>query len=170
MALGFVMLWVTVLFIINTAVAFGKVDVKESGPWNIVLGGLLVFVVLNGVFHESFGEETFYWAAQVLLFAITYVMMGINIVKAFDSRGLGWYCLFVSITALVPCAQTFLAGDFVLGLIWAVWVSLWFLFFLLLALGKAGLGAFLKWYQIFALVFSLWLPGLLLLNGVWGTW
>ncbi|MGH2408841.1 MAG: AmiS/UreI family transporter, partial [Chloroflexota bacterium] len=55
-----------------------------------------------------------------------------------DGRALGWYCLFVTITA-VPTGLIALkdAGSdpwlLWLGIDWLAWAVLWFLFFLLLS-------------------------------------
>lgn len=167
MVLGFCMFWIGCVFVINTAMAFGKVDPKETGPWNLVIGSLIVFVVALGLIKDMFEPVTFWWAVQVLLFGMTYVMLGINTITNKDSRGLGWYCLFVAVTVPWPAWQTFAAGDWRLGMIWVLWGLLWLLFWPMMALGKASWGKWVRWYQLFVLIFTLWLPGLLMLTGNW---
>ena len=167
MVLGFCMFWIACVFVINTAAAFGKVDAKELGPWNLFIGSLILFVVLFGISTNVFGDVTFWWAAQVLLFAVTYIMLGINYLRGTDGRGVGWYCLFVAISVIVPAYQTFASGDMRLGAIWVAWGLLWLLFWPMMSLGKGSWGLWVRWYQLFCLIFTLFIPGLMMLTGTW---
>lgn len=167
MVFGFVMFWVACIFVINTAAAFGRVDSKETGPWNIVVGSLVIFVVAVGVVKDLFNPVTFWWAAQVLLFGMTYLMLGINTVRGTDGRGLGWYCLFVALSVPFPAYQTFAVGDYRVGVIWVLWGILWFMFFIMLGLQKTRIAKFVNWFQIFITIFTLWLPGVLMMMELW---
>jgi len=167
MVLGFCMLWIACIFVINTAAAFGKVDSKELGPWNLFIGCLILFVVVVGVITDMFAPMTFWWAAQVLLFAVTYIMLGITYLRGSDGTGVGWYCLFVAVTVIVPAYQTFAAGDMRLGVIWVAWGLLWLLFFFMMAMGKGAWGKWVRWYQLLVLIFTLFIPGLMMLTGTW---
>jgi hypothetical protein len=57
-----------------------------------------------------------------------------------DGRGLGWFCLFVAITAVPVSVQTLQAAastsDIRFGLCCAAWVVLWLLFFIPLVMEK----------------------------------
>lgn len=167
MVLGFCMFWIAVAFVINTAMTFGKVDPKETGPWNLVIGCLIVFVVVLGLIKDMFAPVTFWWAAQVLLFGMTYLMLGIITITGKDGRGLGWYCLFVAVSVPFPAWQTFAAGDMRIGTIWVLWGLLWLLFWFIYALGKLAWVKWVRWYMLFCLIFTLWLPGILMLCGLW---
>ena len=85
------------------------------------------------------------------------------------SRGLGWFSLFVAITAVPVAIDTLRAAsstwEWWLGLSWAAWSVLWLMFFMLLALQRpiARLTATLAIGQG---VLTGWLPGYLLLTGV----
>ena len=88
-----------------------------------------------------------------------------------DSRGLGWFSLFVAIT-VTPVAIDSLASatttwDVWFGLCWAAWAVLWFMFFLLLAMKKpiAKVTGAVTCAQG---VLTGWLPGYLLLEGYMG--
>lgn len=84
--------------------------------------------VLTGIEQiEYFG------AAQSLLVGFTYLMVALNNGYGLDGRALGWYCLLVSITA-VPSGILALP-DFGLFGLWIMWATLWFAFFLVVALG-----------------------------------
>ncbi|MEG0976613.1 MAG: AmiS/UreI family transporter [Comamonas sp.] len=76
--------------------------------------------------------------------------------------GLGWYCLFVAISALAFAAM---AGDIHVIAMWLIWASLWALFFLALGLGKQL--RFLASYTVLVGIVTCWVPGLLLLMGKW---
>jgi hypothetical protein len=79
-------------------------------------------------------------AGYVLLFGFTYLWVAINQFTGVTGRGLGWFCLFVAVTA-VPVGLITLsnAGNSTLllwlGVDWLAWAVLWFLYFLLLAVG-----------------------------------
>ncbi len=77
-----------------------------------------------------------------------------------------WYCLFVALTA-VPIAFTTLtgAGPVWLGLDWAAWAVLWFVYWLLLALGMTRLLRFSGVLTIIIGIITAWIPGYLLLTG-----
>ena len=108
---------------------------------------------------------------MTLLFTFTYFWVAINRFNGADGRGLGWFSLFVAITA-VPVAVTTLASANTLwgywfGLCWAAWAFLWFLYFLLLAQQKKIL-KFTGAVTAIEGVLTGWLPGYLLLEGVIG--
>lgn len=105
-------------------------------------------------------------AALTLLFSLTYLWVGMNRLTGSDGRGLGWFSLFVAITVLPEAVVTLRhAADPMtlwLGLCWAGWAGLWFLYFLLLALGrpleKTAAAATLA-----SGVFTAWMPALAML-------
>jgi hypothetical protein len=107
---------------------------------NIFTGGLVLAVALYSAFGAEPDRFSVLAAAQFLLFAFTYLWVGINRFLDVDGHGLGWYCLFVALTA-APIAFTTLtgAGPVWLGLDWAAWAVLWFVYWLLLALGMTRL-------------------------------
>ncbi len=110
-------------------------------------------------------------AAFSLLFSLTYLWVAWNRLTGGDGRGLGWFSLFVAITALPIAADTLRAAystwDWWLGLSWAAWAVLWLMFFLLLALHKPIARA-TAWMAIVQGVGTAWLPGYLLLTGTLG--
>jgi hypothetical protein len=95
--------------------------------------------------------------------------MGVLKLAKLDGRGLGWWCLFVTINVPLPAYQTYLTGDIPLTCIWILWGILWFLFWVSMALQKGG-EKFLK-FLIFMMIveffIALWIPALYMLNGKW---
>jgi hypothetical protein len=167
MVLGFVLFWVACALVYNTASAFGKVDGKETGPVNVIIGSLVVFIVLYGIVTDMFGQGTFWWAAQVLLFAFNFVFFGISSLRGTDGRGPGWYSLFVAVLSPIAVYQATMAGDIKLALMWVSWGILWFLFWLVYALGMTQIARFVRWYQLFCLIVTIYIPGVVLLNNIW---
>lgn len=136
-------------------------------PINIFTGFVGVVVAVFAVAQGDLASIQL--AAYVLLFAFTYLWVAYNQYLGTDGRGLGWYCLFVTITAvrvsLITLANS--GGDTFLvwlGLNWAAWAVLWFLYFLLLALQRPiqRLTAYVTTVEG---VVTAWIPGFLVLNG-----
>ena len=108
-------------------------------------------------------------AALTLLFTFTYFWVAINRHNGADGRGLGWFSLFVAITAVPVAVDTLASASSFwgvwFGLCWAAWAFLWFLYFLLLALKKPIL-KFTGTVTAAEGVLTGWLPGYLLLQGI----
>ena len=85
-----------------------------------------------------------------------------------DGRGLGWFSLFVAITAVPVAIDTLLGArtaiDWWMAANWAAWAVLWAMFFVLLALGR-NIGRVTGALCIAQGVLTGWLPGYLLLAG-----
>lgn len=168
--LGLVLLYVGAVLVLNGIWLLGHIGDREIGVINIFTGVIgFIVAVIAVVLGALRGEITYVTlGAFVLLFAFTYLWVAINRYLNPDGRGLGWYCLFVAITA-VPTAIVTLAGSggdtwlVWLGLNWAAWAVLWFIYFLLLALGRniARLAGYVTLVIGFA---TAWLPGYLLLT------
>jgi acid-activated urea channel len=163
--LGVALLYVGAVLVINGVSLMGKIDSKAAAVMNIFTGGLTL--VLNIIILINATEtQMFYAAATGLLFSFTYLYVAINSIFNLDSAGLGWYCLFVAITAVPSSYLSFLSGDVRFGIIWIIWAFLWFLFFLLTAL-KKPIQKFTAWVTIAVAITTAWIPGYLLLIDKW---
>jgi hypothetical protein len=178
MILGLVAFVVAAIFLVNIAYAFGKNERVENGYFNLIFGVILVFLILAGVLKEWAGPTkgeyptaALWWAAQSLLFAMTYVFLGLQRIRNFDGRVVGWWCLFVVINVPLPAYQTFLSGDTLLGIIWIIWGWLWGLFFVSMGLQKGlkskAFDVVTKISMVVGFFVSLWIPALYMLNGWW---
>jgi hypothetical protein len=81
-------------------------------------------------------------ASGLFLFGFTYLYVAINNTFNLDGSGLGWFCLFVVFAAPVYAWFNFREGTpagNVLAVLWISWAYLWFLFWLVLSLGKTSL-------------------------------
>lgn len=164
--LGLVLLYVGAVLFVNGIWLLGRIQNREIAILNVFTGvvGLVV-----AVFAVAQGDLTsIQLASYVLLFAFTYLWVAYNQFVDADGSGLGWYCLFVSITAVPVAFITLGAADTVfltwLGLNWVAWAVLWFLYFLLLAL-KRPIGKLTAYVTTVEGVVTAWIPGFLLLNG-----
>ncbi len=164
--LGLVLLYVGAVLFVNGIWLMDKIRPREVAIMNIFTGLVGLVVAVFAVAEQD--PDSIQLSAYVLLFAFTYLWVAYNQYIEAEGSGLGWYCLFVAITA-VPVAIITLMGavevfDFWLGLNWAGWAVLWFIYFLLLAL-KMPIQRLAAWVTIVLGVITAWLPGFLALNG-----
>lgn len=164
--IGLILLYVGAVLFVNGIWLLGKIQGREIAILNVFTGFVGVVVAMFAIAQGDILSVQL--AAYVLLFAFTYLWVAYNQYTGADGHGLGWYCLFVAITA-VPVAFITLANaggePFLiwLGLNWIAWAVLWFLYFLLLALEKpiTRLTAYVTSTQG---VLTAWIPGFLVLN------
>lgn len=167
MLLGIGFLFIGAALVLNGLWLLNRVQDREIWVINFFAGGLALIIALSLAFAPGADRVAIFGAAQVLLFAFTYLWVGINTFIKADGRGLGWFCLFVAVTA-VPIAITTWASraPLWLSLNWTAWAVLWFVFFLLLALSMERLTRPTGWATILAGIFTAWLPGYLILSGI----
>jgi hypothetical protein len=170
MLLPLSLLFVGAVLVLNGIWMTGRIDDREIVLINLVTATVTAAVAVATAIGAA-DMAAVRSAALTLLFTTTYLWVAYNRLTGADGRGLGWFSLFVSLTVLPVAAQAVMAAEgpmsLWLGLNWAAWSGLWFMYFLLLALGRPLL-------RVTALatlasgVFTGWLPGLVLLNG-WGS-
>ncbi len=171
MLLGLVLLYVGAVLSLIGLWPMGRIADNEIAVINVFVGGLTLLIALFLAFGPGADLASVKAAGLTLLFSFTYLWVAINRYNDADGRGLGWFCLFVAITT-IPVAIDTLAGagstwDIWFGLNWAAWGVLWFMFFLLLALGKP-IGKITGAVTTIQGILTGWIPGLLLLYGVMG--
>lgn len=169
--IALVLLYVGGVLFLNGIWLLGHIGNREIGVMNIFTGGIGLVTAVLALILGAINEDVvlFALAAYILLFAFTYLWVAINQYLNPDGRGLGWYCLFVAITA-APTAWLTLdtAGGqpwlVWLGANWAAWAVLWFLYFLLLAM-QLPITRLAGYVTLFVGVGTAWVPAYLLLNG-----
>ena len=134
---------------------------------NLFAGGLSLFASLH---EAASGQGAGVRAAAFgLLFAFTYLWVAYVNLSGQDGRGLGWFSLFVALTAALVSGDDFSraqsAGDFWLAACWAAWALLWLGFFVIGALRRTGWKRPMAWFAIVQSVLTAWLPGYLMLSG-----
>ena len=142
----------------------GHIEDRELAIIDFFVGGLGLFVAGHAAVT---GDPWF--GAQILLFAFTYLWVALNRYLGVDGRGLGWFCLFVAVSALPwGLILLFQSGGALwptwLALSWIAWAILWFMFFLLLALQKE-IAKITGWVTLLEGIVTGWIPGWLLLVG-----
>lgn len=160
------LLYVGAVLFLNGLWILGKIEDKEISVINVFVGGLGLVIILLITLEGS--SDNFLLAAQLLLFAFTYLWVAWNRYSGADGRGLGWFSLFVAITAL-PTGFIVLANAnsvwlYWLGIDWLAWAVLWFMYFMLLTLQRP-IAQLTGWVTLTQGIVTAWLPGFLLLNG-----
>jgi hypothetical protein len=166
--LGIVLLYVGAVLFVNGFMLLDKADPKGAAVMNFLTGllSLMINIIIIAVNAVGKGDPALYYAAGTgLLFAFTYLYVGAVNMFSLDGRGLGWYCLFVAITAL-PSSWLAFGSDYRFGVIWLGWAFLWFVYFLLLAL-KLQIVKFAGYATLVIAVLTAWIPGYLLLAQRW---
>ncbi len=165
--LGAALLYVGFVLILNGLWLLNKVDAKDVAIMNL-FAGIATFTssYYNLVVLKAPGAIA--WA-QGLLFSFTYLWIFFNIVREIsDQRALGWYCLFVAITAVISGALTpaMEIGFAILKFLWFDWAVLWFSFWVLLVLGRGT-----KPIAYFTMVSGVltYIPTFPYMLGIWGA-
>ncbi len=167
--LGLVLLYVGAVLLLNGIWLLGRIDDREIAVINFFAGVVAFLVAVTTAFRADADLVTIRGSAFTLLFAFTYLWVGINRFLRTDGRGLGWFCLFVAITAVPVAFETLrhAAGNtwqIWFGLSWAAWAVLWFLYFLLLVPQQVG-ARLTGIVTIVIAILTAWLPAYLLLTG-----
>lgn len=169
MLLGLALLYVGAVLCLNGIWLLGRISDREIWVINVFAGAITLLVALQLAFGSNADLGSVKAAGLTLLFTFTYLWVALNRFNGADGRGLGWFSLFVAITVTPVAIETLLAADSTwglwLGISWAAWAVLWFMFFLLLALQKPIL-KLTGTVTLLEGIFTGWVPGYLLLNGV----
>jgi putative amide transporter protein len=145
---------------------------KEVAIINFFTAGVGVFAatlsMIIGGLHNNLGDVAN--AAGIMLFAFTYMFLGINQFLNAGNRVFGWFCLFIAITAMPTGIYTLNNADgnvalLWLGTNWLVWSFLWFCFFLLLTL-ELPIMRWTGWATVAVAVATCWAWGFTVLQGV----
>ncbi|MEH7377747.1 AmiS/UreI family transporter [Neobacillus drentensis] len=157
-----------VLFL-NSLMLLGKAEAKSVGVFNIFVGIIQIIIPSCLMIVSGQNNWELYNVASIFLFGLTYLYVGVTVLKGLDGSGLGWFSLWVAIIAVVYTLTSIIHfHDVVNALTWGMWALLWFLFFLSNALKKKidtyiGIVAFVQSWV------TLTIPALLYFLGVWNT-
>lgn len=169
MLLGLALFYVGAVLILNGLWMLGRIDDREIPLINFFAGGVTLLVSLKLAFGEGADAASIKAAAFSLLFSFTYLWVAFNRHNGADGRGLGWFSLFVAITAIPVAIETLATAtngwDLWLGGSWIAWSVLWLMFFLLLA-QQRPLQRLAAWTAIVQGILTGWVPGYLLLTRV----
>ncbi|MFF0224436.1 AmiS/UreI family transporter [Streptomyces sp. NPDC004629] len=162
------LLFVGAVLYINGLLLLGKVEARSGAVFNLFVGALQVLTPTYLIFVADNDPKKILAASGLYLFGFTYLYVGIGLLAGLDTTGVGYYSLFVAITALGYSFVNFrLVKDNPFGVIWLYWAFLWFLFFLLLGLKKERLTAYTGWVTAIEGWVTGVIPAALLLSGYW---
>ncbi|HEY3689948.1 MAG TPA: AmiS/UreI family transporter [Pseudonocardiaceae bacterium] len=160
------LLFVGAVLFINGAMLLGWVDAKSAAPMNFFVGALQIITPTYLIFTANGNADTILSAAGLYLFAFTYLYVALNISFDLDGTGLGYFCLFVVLSALVYSGLNFVHfRDPGFGVIWLYWAFLWLLFFLVLGLKRESLSRYTGAVCAIQGWVTAWVPAFLLLTG-----
>jgi len=164
------LLFVGAVLFINGVMLLGWVDAKSAAPMNFFVGALQIITPTYLIFTANGDADTILAAAGLYLFAFTYLYVGVNLVFDLDGTGLGYFCLFVFVSALVYSGLNFTRfADPGFGVIWLYWAFLWLLFFLVLGRKRESLSRYTGAVCAIQGWVTGWLPALLLLTGTYAA-
>lgn len=169
--LGVILLYVGMVLINNgIATIYGMKD-KSMAVMNLFTGGLSLILNIVAISYgvtASKPASFFYASATGLLFAFTYLFVGINTLFGLDQRLYGWYSLFVAINAIPAGILCFYGygGNSYYGIIWFAWAILWLTGFIENVL-KKDLGKSVGYLGVIEGILTAWIPGFLMLLNMW---
>ena len=151
---------------VNGLMLIGRIPGKSAAILNFFVGGVQVIFATLIILQANNDQSTIFAAAGLCLFGFAYLYVGILQATGWSGVGLGWFSLFVAGCAtVVGILQFTTLANRVFGAIWLTWAVLWFLFFLVLGLGKTSLTLATGWFTIFISQVTATIPAILLLTG-----
>ena len=167
--LGVCLLFVGIVLINNGICNLAKVPPKSAAIMNIFTGTLSLFI--NFV---NLVQGNYYAAGTGLLFCFTYLWVAIMSIFDLDGYPFAWFSSFVAVNAVVFGIVEGITGSAALGItadwrwaaIWWLWAVLWGSSFFTDIL-KKDLGKFVPVLQVIEGVITAWIPGVMLMLGVW---
>ncbi|MGI9613810.1 MAG: AmiS/UreI family transporter [Acidimicrobiales bacterium] len=165
------LLYVGAILFLNGTMLLGWIDGKSAGPLNLFVGILQVVTPTYLIFTAGGDENTILGASGLYLFGFTYLYVAMNLFFDLDGTGLGYFSAFVAGCAIVFAGLNFWRegfGDNAFGIIWLYWAFLWGLFFVLLGLGREGIGRYTGAVAAIQGIVTGAIPAFLLLTGNWG--
>ncbi len=164
------LLYVGAVLFMNGLMLIGLVPGKSAAILNFFVGVMQVVFPTIILIQSNNDLAIIFGAAGLYLFGFTYLYVGIIQMTGISGEGLGWFSIFVAACAVViGILQFTLVGDPVFGVIWLTWAVLWFLFFLLLGLGRDSLTFTTGWFTIFVAHITGTIPAFFLLTGRYET-
>ncbi len=155
------------VLVVNGCFLLGKVDAKSVWPINFIVGVIAIICAIYIGLAQSQGDSSVFVATLLLVFAVVFVMMGINLATGLDGKTMGFYCLF-GVPVCVIWAYTFYAtlGAVTFGIFCMVWAILFGLFSGILAFSKDKWAGFTGYYCFATAIVTLLIPASLSFNGI----
>ncbi|MFD3448126.1 AmiS/UreI family transporter [Microbacteriaceae bacterium 4G12] len=154
---------------LNSLMLLGKAEEKSVAVFNLFIGAFQVIAPFYLIVVSDQSNWSLFNNGSIFLFGLTYLYVGVTLLKGLNGTGLGWYSLWVAIIALVYTLVSIVHfHDMINALTWLMWAYLWFLFFLSMALNKK-IDAYIGKVAFVQSWVTLTIPALLALTGIWNT-
>ncbi|MCS3427213.1 AmiS/UreI family transporter [Leucobacter aridicollis] len=161
------LMYVGAVLIVNGVVLLGRITGRAAAPLNLMVGALQLIVSLALMLDPAAPSGSAFTAGGLLLFAFTYLWVGVNDLAGLPANGFGWFSCFVAVAAAGMAVYCGLTASWV-GLVqWSLWAVLWWSFFVLLALERSRWQRFTGGLAVLAGVATTGVPGAAALAGVW---
>lgn len=168
------LLYVGAVLFVNGLTLFGWVKGRSLVPMNLFVGVLQVITPLYLIFTAGGDQATIIGASGLFLFGFTYLYVAMNNTWDYDGTGLGWFCLYVAGAAAVYSWWNFSGyadlgtttgqvGN-LLGVLWASWAVLWFLFWIVLGIGRESWTRFTGAWCACQGIYTGFVPAIVLIN------
>ena len=162
--------YVGAVLFVNGMMLLGHIDPRAAGYLNLFVGVLQVVIPTVLLVQADGDPDRILAASGLYLFGFTYLYVGLNLLTGTDSTGVGFFSLFVAVSALGFSAVSFSKQDDApFGVIWLYWAFLWLLFFLLLGLKIESLTTYTGYVTVVEAWVTAAVPGFLIFTGYWET-
>lgn len=150
------------VLVVNGCFLLGNVEAKSVWPVNVIVG---VIAIICSIYIGLTGSA--FVATLLLLFAVVFVIMGINLASGLEGNAMGYYCFF-GVPVCLIWAYTFYVslGAVTFGVFSVLWAILFGLFAGILAFGKEKWAGPTAYYCFGIALFTLVIPAGLSFNGV----
>jgi len=132
------LLYVGAVLFCNGCSLLGWIKGKDHAPMDLFVGILQVITPLYLIFTANGNTAQILGASGLFLFGFTYLFVFITQFWNLNGTGLGWFCGFVVLCAIVYSYWNFKDGGasgILFGILWADWAFLWFQFWMILSMG-----------------------------------
>jgi putative amide transporter protein len=164
------LLYVGAVLFVNAMMLLGLVESRAAAVLNLFVGAMQVVLPTLLLVNAGDDPAKITGAAGIYLFGFTYLYVGIGLLAGLDTTGVGWFSLFVAVSAVVFSAVNFFdVKDYPFGVIWLCWAILWFLFFVVLGLKREEFTRYTGWMTLVNAAGTTTLPAFLLLTGNYST-
>lgn len=155
------------VLVVNGQFLLGKLDAKSVWPVNFIVGLIAITSALYIGLTNAQGDASAFVATLLLLFAVVFVMMGINLCTELDGKAMGYYCLYGVPVCLIWAATFYTKlGSLTFGTFCIVWAILFGLFAGILAFNKGNWAAFTARYCFATAFITLLIPAGLAFNDI----
>ena len=163
---GILVLYAAVL-VVNGSFLLGKVEAKSVWPVNFIVGVIAIVCAMYIGLTGSQGDASVFVATLLLVFAITFTMMGINLANDLDGKSMGFYCLY-GVPVCVIWGYTFYTslGAVTYAVFCLVWAALFALFAGILTFNKEKWAVLTGYFCYVTAAVTLLAPAVLSFNGV----